>query len=1181
MKNEHIFNNVRDIGDVLGKVFAKLMKEHGFKMVSKVTPDIFVAVRNIYNFEKDYMIQEAKWKNDLLSTKEQELLAKDQELAFKDKEADSLRQNVESLKQKLTDELTSLAKQKDQELAFKDKEADSLRQNVESLKQKLTDELTSLAKQKDQELAFKDKEADSLRQNVESSKQKLTDELTSLAKQKDQELAFKDKEADSLRQNVESLKQKLTDELTSLAKQKDQELAFKDKEADSLRQNVESLKQKLTDELTSLAKQKDQELAFKEEQISSLKEEKNSLNQKFSEELTSILSAKENEINLLQQQKELELSSTIQKYLKEIELKDYELSLRQQEKDSLKQELSFLKGSLLDKENELTLLADKLSQKEEERALLSNQLSLLQDTVNEARKKNEETLATERAVKEQETSLLKNQIHEREEKINKLNAENAYLNEEKERWQMSANRIRSELDGIYKSTGYRYLLKPLWDFLWVVKNSLKRIIWTTKSILSKFSLNYREFIGSFNRMVHRVSAKIFLILSYSFSLDTYRCAYLNHIRYGTYPLSPVKCTIMLTRKCNLKCKFCDIADVKEKKEILSRDEAFKIIEDIKKLGVKEVIFTGGEPFTHPYIFEIVEFAKLNGLSPTITTNGFMVKENIGKIVTSGVDCICVSVDGNESTHDFLRNREGAHRVALEAVGLLRKNNICTVINFVVTNLNVYELETVYNFFANLEIEVCFLPVVNKLHLFPSKPEEQRIYLNFVKKLYRQKRISEHTFSYLKIAIATSFGNKGRTCRCLGLNSEFGIDTDGNISPCCVWENRKPELNNLGNALHDNIEKLWHSSEFHEARKSIFVDGCKNCFNPSMVDLPKRTGLTFLTPKRYKIEAGALNEEGRALGKKSKPKQVHMRFTSRCNLSCRHCDIWKTKRQKEKELSFEQWKSNIDKLYSWLGSFNLFLAGGEILLYPEAIPIINYCSSKGILVSITTNATLIDDPMAQKLINSGMYCIIMSLDGFSDVHGYIRNNPDAFSKVERAAANLLKYRKQEMPHISISTVITKNNLVEIPELIKLLQRWGINSISFQALDHNFDAPYNKNWFESNEFWPDDYHKLKGTVDHLIAAKKSGIPIGNSLAQLDDIKRYYKNPLASANVPCLTGLNNFIVTEFADVLLCWNMEAIGNLLLENPEEIWNSDMARKTRERIAKCHRTCRMLNCNYA
>jgi len=48
----------------------------------------------------------------------------------------------------------------------------------------------------------------------------------------------------------------------------------------------------------------------------------------------------------------------------------------------------------------------------------------------------------------------------------------------------------------------------------------------------------------------------------------------------------------------------------------------------------------------------------------------------------------------------------------------------------------------------------------------------------------------------------------------------------------------------------------------------------------------------------------------------RPSRTHIVFTKRCNLKCRHCDIWKANNDKT-ELTTEEWKKVISKLAGWI------------------------------------------------------------------------------------------------------------------------------------------------------------------------------------------------------------------------------------------------------------------------
>lgn len=88
--------------------------------------------------------------------------------------------------------------------------------------------------------------------------------------------------------------------------------------------------------------------------------------------------------------------------------------------------------------------------------------------------------------------------------------------------------------------------------------------------------------------------------------------------------------INLTRRCNLHCEFCYVHDlVNKKNNDLHLDLS---LEKIKKLvdfsAVEGVYLTGGEPFMHPDIKEIINYFFENGKKINIATNALLLNEEM-------------------------------------------------------------------------------------------------------------------------------------------------------------------------------------------------------------------------------------------------------------------------------------------------------------------------------------------------------------------------------------------------------------------------------------------------------------------------------------------------------------------------------------------------------------------------
>lgn len=83
--------------------------------------------------------------------------------------------------------------------------------------------------------------------------------------------------------------------------------------------------------------------------------------------------------------------------------------------------------------------------------------------------------------------------------------------------------------------------------------------------------------------------------------------------------------------CPNKCKFCSSNSSKEKKIIISLEQFKRTITHfINHGGIGEVSISGGEPFLHPELFEMIEFCKNNGLRTVVFTSGIKRLSEIPK-----------------------------------------------------------------------------------------------------------------------------------------------------------------------------------------------------------------------------------------------------------------------------------------------------------------------------------------------------------------------------------------------------------------------------------------------------------------------------------------------------------------------------------------------------------------------
>jgi radical SAM protein with 4Fe4S-binding SPASM domain len=161
----------------------------------------------------------------------------------------------------------------------------------------------------------------------------------------------------------------------------------------------------------------------------------------------------------------------------------------------------------------------------------------------------------------------------------------------------------------------------------------------------------------------------------------------------------------LTLACNLRCKHCGSSAGQPRNDELTTDEALQLCDQFPALLVQEVDFTGGEPLIRPDWPDIALRLKELGISTGIVTNGTTLdRETVSRLEETGISHVAVSIDGLESTHDFIRGKDGLYRRSMKGLKRLLEQGIPTTIITTVTELNIDELPALFDLFADVGID---------------------------------------------------------------------------------------------------------------------------------------------------------------------------------------------------------------------------------------------------------------------------------------------------------------------------------------------------------------------------------------------------------------------------------------------------------------------------------------------
>ncbi len=305
----------------------------------------------------------------------------------------------------------------------------------------------------------------------------------------------------------------------------------------------------------------------------------------------------------------------------------------------------------------------------------------------------------------------------------------------------------------------------------------------------------------------------------------------------------------------------------------------------------------------------------------------------------------------------------------------------------------------------------------------------------------------------------------------------------------------------------------------------------------------------------------------------RPDVLQLTVTTRCNLRCKTCNIYEHSSKPEEELSINEMKSIIRQAYLW-GIPTLSILGGEPLLRSDIIPLIEYAKHFGMEVQITTNATLINKELADKLVDLGLDSVSMSLDGSTaELHDKIRGIKGTFSRAVHGIKTLVyakQRKKSKKPWVSVGFTLENENCSDLSNFLKFAKRIGVNSIT--CMPYVQDISNMKLKSDSDPLWipAEKIGKLKSDLKKIDSFDSRDFVYKPKNFYL--IPSYFQRELKPHEWKCFVGFMRFNVAPDGNVMMCGDV--IGNVREEkNIISIWESKKAQAARINAVNCTNPC--------
>ena len=303
-------------------------------------------------------------------------------------------------------------------------------------------------------------------------------------------------------------------------------------------------------------------------------------------------------------------------------------------------------------------------------------------------------------------------------------------------------------------------------------------------------------------------------------------------------VEPEMLQIMLTSKCNIRCKICGVWQQSFERE-LGIKEVKNMVDEAIDMGIKTIYFTGGEALLRPDVFEIIDYASRPGIITTINTNGSLVTEDMAKkIVRSKLRNISFSIDSSTSEfHDSIRGKgvfEKAMR-GLAYINYYRKQykreyddgegqRLDIGMVSVLTNRGVNDLLGLIDLAKR--VKCCYIalqPLIDNTNLLATdidndfwigKEDIPKLQSAFEKLAeIKDKALAEGLYiDYMPQKTIQHFKRERKVNTCFAGFSRIFVSPQGDISFVC--------FESFGNIKQVSLREAWHSDKAYLTRKRI-------------------------------------------------------------------------------------------------------------------------------------------------------------------------------------------------------------------------------------------------------------------------------------------------------------------------------------------------------------------------
>jgi MoaA/NifB/PqqE/SkfB family radical SAM enzyme len=308
---------------------------------------------------------------------------------------------------------------------------------------------------------------------------------------------------------------------------------------------------------------------------------------------------------------------------------------------------------------------------------------------------------------------------------------------------------------------------------------------------------------------------------------------------------PFYCHFYVTRRCNFRCKMCNVWTHGDRKGEMNLDQIKRAADILEQLHVPNIVVSGGEPFMRRDLPDIIKVFSDRGFSIRLQTNGSSQIDRLEEVIEAGINDINISFHSlDPEKHEFITGIKGswesAYKSLKHAVKRMPKSMVAAATT--VSDLNIDEFEDIVKFVNDLGAFSIPIPLMQPTdsssdEMYRAKSNDLLPVTHHKNELNRVFReIKEYKENGSRVAISYNFlddfchilQNGDMRWKCDAGLLYFLVLPDGSLSPC-------NEIQPRYNILNDDFPRTFWKKRYRDEMTEI-QDNCVGCMHACWRDV---------------------------------------------------------------------------------------------------------------------------------------------------------------------------------------------------------------------------------------------------------------------------------------------------------------------------------------------------------